>query len=67
MAEEYDFYEMGKRYTFDILSDLAKKSKEIEEKYGMDAKLQFESGIANSILYSQGYEDLPQEEIRKLV
>ncbi len=44
---EYDFYTMGIRYAKDQLLNLGKIAKTLGEKHGVDAKLQFEAGIAS--------------------
>lgn len=49
MDREYDFFGMGVRHATEGLLHLKKVAKEIGEKYGMDAKLEFESGIATTI------------------
>ena len=46
MKEQYDFFCMGQRCAKDYLTDLRKMTKEIGEKYGVDARIQFEAGIA---------------------
>ena len=50
----YDFLSMGKRYAISQVGNLIKKAQEIEQEYGIDARLEFESGIALAIpVYSE--------------
>jgi len=46
---EYDFYTMGMRYGKEKLVDLKQTAESIGKKYGEDAKMEFELGIAVSI------------------
>ncbi len=49
MNEEYDFYLMGCRNACEYVENIDKKAKEIEEKYGLDARIQYEAGIIATI------------------
>lgn len=49
MNEQYDFYGMGLRDAPNGLIELKKKAITIEQNYGIDARIQFESGIAMKI------------------
>ena len=44
---EYDFYTMGIRYANDQLVNLNKIAEKLGQQYGVDAQLEFESGIAS--------------------
>lgn len=58
MNTEYDFFNMGVRHATEGLLHLKKVAKEIGEKYGEDAKLEFESGIAITIpTYAQSMQN----------
>lgn len=65
MSNEYDFFDMGVRRANEGLINLKMMAKEIGEKYGLDAKLQFEAGIAMTIpAYSKiSQVDVSQKEI----
>ncbi len=43
--QNYDFYSYGMRIAGDIYSNGAKLAQEVEEKYGEDARLEFECGF----------------------
>ena len=58
--QEYDFYAMGICYVNEHLKTLKQKAKLIERMYGTNARLEFESGIANSIPV---YETWPEPNI----
>ena len=47
--QEYDFYKMGVRCANEQIEALEKQAIIIGKMYGKDARLQFESGIADSI------------------
>lgn len=49
MSKEYDFYGMGMRYANEGLMNLRKVAEEIGQRYGADAQLEFETGIAMTI------------------
>ncbi len=55
MNAEYDFYTMGQRYGNDHLFDLKAMAKQIGNKYGLDAKLEFEAGISSIVSSYQEY------------
>lgn len=44
--EKIDFFEYGKKFAMETIDIIKKKANEIEEKYGEQAKLEFESGYA---------------------
>ena len=46
---ELDFFEIGIRSANEHIKILREKAKQIEKKYGKNARLEFESGIAISI------------------
>lgn len=47
--EKIDFYSYGMRCGKDRLLELSKIAKKIAEEYGIDAKLEFESGVVSII------------------
>lgn len=49
MNEQYDFYSYGMRVAKDLYSNVKNIANDIEKKYGKQARLEFESGIAVSI------------------
>jgi len=52
--QSYDFYGMGIRYANEGLMNLKKVAEEIGQRYGTNAQLEFETGIAMTIpTYSQ--------------
>ena len=54
MKENYDFYKVGIRYAIEGKQKLEKAAQIIEEKYGKDARIDFEAGIISSIdVYSK--------------
>lgn len=44
--EEYDFFQMGKRCAKERMDNLFRMAEKIEQEYGIDARLEFESGMA---------------------
>ena len=49
--KEFDFYTMGIRYAKEMILNLHQAANEIGEKYGEDAKMEFEAGIVSTIPY----------------
>lgn len=63
MNTEYDFFDMGIRYATEGLVSLKKCAAEIGEKFGENAKLEFESGIASTI---PTYSSFQQYDVSKI-
>ncbi len=63
--EKYDFYTYGMRVAKDMYTNIKKTADEIGEKYGEQAKLEFESGIAASIPTYSTYFSNQKSEIKE--
>lgn len=63
--EKYDFYTYGMRAAKDIYTNIKQTAAEIGEKYGEQAKLEFESGIAAVIpTYATYFNNTKEPEIK---
>ena len=62
--EKYDFYTYGMRVAKDMYTNVKKIANEIGEKYGEQAKLEFESGIASAIPTYSTYFNNQKSEIK---
>lgn len=63
MRQEYDFYTMGMRYSKEQIVNLKEMAKKIGEQYGVNAKMEFESGVCMTIPSYKAFQEL--EEISK--